>query len=181
MKKNMLLALLAIVLMPATFEVAAAESSCTTGCRKPVKKACPVACPKKVKTCPAKKVCKRVSKCLTCEEKAAQKANEANIDSNDLTLDDMGDDIAADDFDFDGERPLMNRQRAGMQNRGNVAPPSTTAKPVVSSSKAPPSTTAKPAAQTAAQKRAQAAREAAAQRASDRKAREFGARMYENY
>lgn len=97
MKKNVLLALLAIVLAPATFQVVAyeaqenkaeneaqAESSC--GCKKRVIKAC-TTCPKREKkpcaTCPKRekkacpKKCPRVSKCLSCEERKAQEEREA--------------------------------------------------------------------------------------------------------
>lgn len=89
MKKNMLLALLTLVVAPATFEVAAygsanqenkarqeevnKPSSC--GCKARVK-TCPAkkTCPKKVKVC--KKACPFVSKCLSCEERAAKEARE---------------------------------------------------------------------------------------------------------
>lgn len=95
MKKNILLVLLTIVLVPATFEVAAyarneareeAQEQTTSCCRrhkvrqprcKTCVKACPKpACVKKAKVC--KKACPFVSKCKSCAERQAERENRAN-------------------------------------------------------------------------------------------------------
>ncbi len=105
MKKNIMLVLLTIVLAPATFEVAAVvretasntvnaagrtvdntagrvlpNSSCGPRCKRTTKcPTCKVAkpcCPKKVKVC--KKACPFVSKCPSCEERAAARADREN-------------------------------------------------------------------------------------------------------
>lgn len=113
--KKLLLALLAIVLMPATFEVAAygsqeaqednapAESS-SCGCKKRVR-TCNT-CPKPVKTCPKK--CARVSKCLSCEERAAQEAQgevRTYVDEDDMIVGEEEETVFSDidEDDFNGD------------------------------------------------------------------------------
>lgn len=97
MKKNLLLALLVVVLAPATFQVEAAYAnnqdnqevrSC--GCRRPSRcQKCRVAKPCPKKTCVVKeRVCRKAcpfkSKCETCEQRVARERAEANANRSEM-------------------------------------------------------------------------------------------------
>lgn len=103
MKKNLLLALLTLVVAPATFQVEAAYENKQAepreargcGCKRAPKPCAKKTCVVKPRVC--KKACPFKSKCLTCEERAAkERAEQANrsemnenVDEEDLNNSDL--------------------------------------------------------------------------------------------
>jgi len=104
MKKNLLLALLTLVVAPATFQVEAAYENKQAETREARGCGCKVRAPKTCakKTCTVKphvckKACPFVSKCKTCQERAAE-ANRAEANRSEMNRSEMNENLDEDDM-----------------------------------------------------------------------------------